>query len=134
MFCSLARSLEVGLLDLTISFFLYSGLLGLPCLNSVSLSSTLQDQSPVSHSCESVYSTLSPSPVLSGNCVNCQGNTEGPSCEKCRYNFYRRPGSPVTDPCIPCPCSSVTSTGSCKLGESFPHARQASVAHVSIAC
>ncbi|KAL0193385.1 hypothetical protein M9458_011681, partial [Cirrhinus mrigala] len=48
-------------------------------------------------------------------CVNCQGNTEGPSCEKCRYNFYRRPGSPVTEPCIPCPCSSVTSTGSCKL-------------------
>ncbi|XP_042580053.1 multiple epidermal growth factor-like domains protein 9 isoform X2 [Cyprinus carpio] len=51
----------------------------------------------------------------SGICVNCQGNTEGPSCEKCRYNFYRRPGSPVTEPCIPCPCSSVTSTGSCKL-------------------
>ncbi|KAK7173159.1 hypothetical protein R3I93_003087 [Phoxinus phoxinus] len=51
----------------------------------------------------------------SGICVNCQGNTEGPSCENCRYNFYRRPRSPVTDPCIPCPCSSVTSTGSCKL-------------------
>ncbi|CAM4542180.1 unnamed protein product [Leuciscus chuanchicus] len=51
----------------------------------------------------------------SGICVNCQGNTEGPSCEKCRYNFYRRPRFPVTDPCIPCPCSSVTSTGSCKL-------------------
>uniref|UniRef100_A0A8C2L4H9 Si:dkey-220k22.1 n=1 Tax=Cyprinus carpio TaxID=7962 RepID=A0A8C2L4H9_CYPCA len=54
----------------------------------------------------------------SGICVNCQGNTEGPSCEKCRYNFYRRPGSPVTEPCIPCPCSSVTSTGSCKLDSS----------------
>ncbi|XP_048043780.1 multiple epidermal growth factor-like domains protein 9 [Megalobrama amblycephala] len=54
----------------------------------------------------------------SGICVNCQGNTEGPSCENCRYNFYRRPGSPVTDPCIPCPCSSVTSTGSCKLDSS----------------
>lgn len=42
-------------------FFLTSGLLCLPCLNSVSLSSTLLDQSPVSHSCVSVYSTLSPS-------------------------------------------------------------------------
>nr|XP_001336203.3 multiple epidermal growth factor-like domains protein 9 [Danio rerio] len=51
----------------------------------------------------------------SGICMNCQGNTEGRSCEKCKYNFYRRPGSPVTEPCIPCPCSSVTSTGSCKL-------------------
>ncbi|XP_051521520.1 multiple epidermal growth factor-like domains protein 9 isoform X1 [Myxocyprinus asiaticus] len=51
----------------------------------------------------------------SGICENCQGNTIGPSCENCRYNFYRRPGSPATDACIPCPCSSVTSTGSCRL-------------------
>ncbi|XP_052448755.1 multiple epidermal growth factor-like domains protein 9 [Carassius gibelio] len=54
----------------------------------------------------------------SGNCTNCQGNTEGPSCEKCRYNFYRSPSSPVTESCVPCPCSSVTSTGSCKLDSS----------------
>ncbi|XP_059406634.1 multiple epidermal growth factor-like domains protein 9 [Carassius carassius] len=53
-----------------------------------------------------------------GNCENCQGNTEGSSCEKCRYNFYRRPGSLVAEPCIPCPCSSVTSTGSCELDSS----------------
>ncbi|TRY99306.1 hypothetical protein DNTS_003995 [Danionella cerebrum] len=51
----------------------------------------------------------------SGFCVNCQGNTEGAACESCRFNFYRRPGSPLTDTCLPCPCSSVTSTGSCKL-------------------
>ncbi|XP_056601522.1 multiple epidermal growth factor-like domains protein 9 [Triplophysa dalaica] len=55
---------------------------------------------------------------LTGLCVNCQGNTEGSGCEYCRYNFYRKPGSPVTDACIPCPCSSVTSTGSCTLNES----------------
>ncbi|XP_051969478.1 multiple epidermal growth factor-like domains protein 9 [Xyrauchen texanus] len=54
----------------------------------------------------------------SGICVNCQDNTDGPSCENCRYNFYRRTGSPATDACIPCPCSSVTSTGSCRLDSS----------------
>ncbi|XP_076139720.1 multiple epidermal growth factor-like domains protein 9 isoform X1 [Alosa pseudoharengus] len=54
----------------------------------------------------------------SGICVNCQGNTKGPACEECKYNFYRTPGSPLTDLCTPCPCSSVTSTGSCHLDES----------------
>ncbi|XP_072523133.1 multiple epidermal growth factor-like domains protein 9 isoform X2 [Salminus brasiliensis] len=51
----------------------------------------------------------------SGICLNCQGNTKGPSCEECRYNFYRPPGSAPTEACLPCPCSSVTSTGSCTL-------------------
>ncbi|KAA0717101.1 Multiple epidermal growth factor-like domains protein 9 [Triplophysa tibetana] len=55
---------------------------------------------------------------LSGLCVNCQGNTEGSGCEKCRNNFYRKPRTPVTDACIPCPCSSVTSTGNCTLDKS----------------
>lgn len=52
-----------------------------------------------------------------GSCINCQGDTEGPSCENCRYNFYRKRGASVTDPCTPCPCSSVTSTGTCRLDE-----------------
>ncbi|XP_028828955.1 multiple epidermal growth factor-like domains protein 9 [Denticeps clupeoides] len=51
----------------------------------------------------------------SGICVNCQGNTKGPSCEECKYNFFRLPGSALTESCPPCPCSSVTSTGSCHL-------------------
>ncbi|KAL4622629.1 multiple epidermal growth factor-like domains protein 9 [Arapaima gigas] len=54
----------------------------------------------------------------SGICLNCQGNTKGPSCEECKYNFYRRPGAPPTDVCIPCPCSTVTSTGSCHIDSS----------------
>ncbi|KAG7480533.1 hypothetical protein MATL_G00057250 [Megalops atlanticus] len=49
----------------------------------------------------------------SGICLNCQGNTKGPSCEECKYNFYRRPDAALTDACLPCPCSTVTSTGSC---------------------
>ncbi|KAL7838195.1 hypothetical protein AOLI_G00265990 [Acnodon oligacanthus] len=51
----------------------------------------------------------------SGICLNCQGNTRGPNCEECKYNFYREPGSALTEACLPCPCSSVTSTGSCTL-------------------
>ncbi|XP_030643369.1 multiple epidermal growth factor-like domains protein 9 [Chanos chanos] len=54
----------------------------------------------------------------SGVCVNCQNNTRGPSCEECKYNFYRTPGRPLTDACTPCPCSTVTSTGSCSLDAS----------------
>uniref|UniRef100_A0AAY5EDI2 Laminin EGF-like domain-containing protein n=1 Tax=Electrophorus electricus TaxID=8005 RepID=A0AAY5EDI2_ELEEL len=54
----------------------------------------------------------------SGICLNCQGNTRGPSCEQCKYNFYREPGSGPTDTCLPCPCSSVTSSGSCTLDSS----------------
>ncbi|XP_029503578.1 multiple epidermal growth factor-like domains protein 9 isoform X1 [Oncorhynchus nerka] len=51
----------------------------------------------------------------SGICLNCQGNTKGPSCEECKYNFYRRPSAALTEVCVPCPCSSVTSSGSCHL-------------------
>ncbi|KAI1900665.1 hypothetical protein AGOR_G00052250 [Albula goreensis] len=51
----------------------------------------------------------------SGICLNCQGNTKGPSCEECKYNFYRRPDTAPTDACLPCPCSTVTSTGSCHI-------------------
>nr|XP_046146378.1 multiple epidermal growth factor-like domains protein 9 isoform X2 [Oncorhynchus gorbuscha] len=51
----------------------------------------------------------------SGICLNCQGNTKGPGCEECKYNFYRRPSAALTEVCVPCPCSSVTSSGSCHL-------------------
>ncbi|KAL0965126.1 hypothetical protein UPYG_G00277150 [Umbra pygmaea] len=54
----------------------------------------------------------------SGICNNCQGNTNGPSCEECKYNFYRRPGAVLTDSCIPCPCSSITSSGRCHIDSS----------------
>ncbi|XP_010863804.1 multiple epidermal growth factor-like domains protein 9 [Esox lucius] len=54
----------------------------------------------------------------SGVCLNCQGNTKGPACEECKYNFYRRPGAAPAEACIPCPCSSVTSSGSCHIDPS----------------
>ncbi|KAM6984659.1 multiple epidermal growth factor-like domains protein 9 [Aplochiton taeniatus] len=53
-----------------------------------------------------------------GICLNCQGNTRGPSCEECKYNFYRRPGATQSEGCLPCPCSSVTSTASCHIDPS----------------
>ncbi|XP_076867886.1 LOW QUALITY PROTEIN: multiple epidermal growth factor-like domains protein 9 [Brachyhypopomus gauderio] len=54
----------------------------------------------------------------SGICLNCQGNTRGPNCEQCKYNFYRESGAGPNDTCLPCPCSSVTSSGSCTLDSS----------------
>lgn len=57
---------------------------------------------------------------LPGVCLNCQGNTRGPSCAECKPNFYRERGSSPSKSCLPCPCSSVTSSGNCTLGESLP--------------
>ncbi|MBN3297538.1 MEGF9 protein, partial [Amia calva] len=53
--------------------------------------------------------------MCSCTCLNCHGSTKGPRCEECKYNFYRRPRAPLTDICEPCPCSTVTSTGSCHI-------------------
>ncbi|XP_074871776.1 multiple epidermal growth factor-like domains protein 9 [Carettochelys insculpta] len=51
--------------------------------------------------------------ILTGACLNCQGNTEGSHCEKCKAGFYRSnlPGHE----CRLCPCSPVASTGSCRI-------------------
>ncbi|XP_061459884.1 multiple epidermal growth factor-like domains protein 9 [Rhineura floridana] len=48
-----------------------------------------------------------------GTCVDCQGNTEGASCEKCKRQFYRN-GSQQHE-CLLCPCSYIASTGSCHI-------------------
>ncbi|XP_075461950.1 basement membrane-specific heparan sulfate proteoglycan core protein isoform X3 [Ascaphus truei] len=52
-----------------------------------------------------------------GECQNCQHNTEGPKCERCRPGFYGDPrrGSPVD--CQPCPCRGTSSQyfGTCFL-------------------
>ncbi|XP_053709504.1 laminin subunit gamma-3 isoform X1 [Synchiropus splendidus] len=37
-----------------------------------------------------------------GRCLSCRDNTDGPHCERCRENHYRR--SPE-EPCVPCNCS-----------------------------
>ncbi|XP_053341747.1 multiple epidermal growth factor-like domains protein 9 [Clarias gariepinus] len=53
----------------------------------------------------------------SGVCLYCQGNTRGPSCEECKPHFYREPGASPSKSCLPCPCSTVTSSGNCTLDE-----------------
>ncbi|TKS84714.1 Laminin subunit gamma-3 [Collichthys lucidus] len=37
-----------------------------------------------------------------GRCVNCRDNTDGPHCERCRENHYRRSAE---EPCLPCNCN-----------------------------
>ncbi|KAM9642824.1 multiple epidermal growth factor-like domains protein 9 isoform 1-T1 [Trichechus inunguis] len=58
--------------------------------------------------------------ALTGACLNCQGNSKGDHCEECKEGFYQSPDAPKE--CLRCPCSAVTSTGSCiiKLGELEP--------------
>ncbi|XP_027630360.1 multiple epidermal growth factor-like domains protein 9, partial [Tupaia chinensis] len=58
--------------------------------------------------------------ALTGTCLNCQENSRGDHCEECKEGFYQSPDA--TKECLRCPCSAVTSTGSCsiKSGESEP--------------
>lgn len=58
--------------------------------------------------------------ALTGVCLNCQDNSKGDHCEECKEGFYQSPDA--AKECLHCPCSAVTSTGSCiiKLGESEP--------------
>ncbi|XP_073334366.1 laminin subunit gamma-3 [Pagrus major] len=37
-----------------------------------------------------------------GRCVSCRDNTDGPHCERCRENHYRRSAE---EPCLPCNCN-----------------------------
>uniref|UniRef100_A0A671X8X7 Laminin, gamma 3 n=1 Tax=Sparus aurata TaxID=8175 RepID=A0A671X8X7_SPAAU len=37
-----------------------------------------------------------------GRCVSCRDNTDGPHCERCRENHYRRSAE---EPCLPCSCN-----------------------------
>uniref|UniRef100_A0A8C6DSN4 Multiple epidermal growth factor-like domains protein 9 n=1 Tax=Moschus moschiferus TaxID=68415 RepID=A0A8C6DSN4_MOSMO len=62
--------------------------------------------------------------VLTGACLNCQNNSKGDHCEECAEGFYQGPDA--SKECLRCPCSAVTSTGSCiiKLGESEPECVQ----------
>ncbi|XP_055515912.1 multiple epidermal growth factor-like domains protein 9 [Leucoraja erinacea] len=50
-----------------------------------------------------------------GFCWNCTGNTKGHHCENCTETFYRKPQVGLTAECERCPCSVVTSSGSCHL-------------------
>lgn len=37
-----------------------------------------------------------------GRCVSCRDNTDGPHCEHCRENHYRKSAD---EPCLPCNCN-----------------------------
>uniref|UniRef100_A0A6J0TL71 Multiple epidermal growth factor-like domains protein 9 n=1 Tax=Pogona vitticeps TaxID=103695 RepID=A0A6J0TL71_9SAUR len=52
-----------------------------------------------------------------GTCQDCQGNTEGAHCEQCKAQFYRNNSQ---HECLLCPCSTVTSTGSCQIRPGHP--------------
>uniref|UniRef100_A0A3Q1H130 Heparan sulfate proteoglycan 2 n=1 Tax=Acanthochromis polyacanthus TaxID=80966 RepID=A0A3Q1H130_9TELE len=41
---------------------------------------------------------------ISGHCLSCQHNTEGPQCDKCRPGYFGDPSRGRTDDCKPCPC------------------------------
>uniref|UniRef100_A0A158R623 Laminin subunit gamma-1 n=1 Tax=Syphacia muris TaxID=451379 RepID=A0A158R623_9BILA len=44
-----------------------------------------------------------------GHCIDCSGNTQGPHCEECIPNTYRRPNEQY---CIPCNCDETGSVSS----------------------
>ncbi|XP_034151976.1 basement membrane-specific heparan sulfate proteoglycan core protein isoform X5 [Esox lucius] len=41
---------------------------------------------------------------LSGHCLSCQHNTEGPQCDQCRPGYFGDPRRGRPDDCKPCPC------------------------------
>ncbi|KAM9343546.1 basement membrane-specific heparan sulfate proteoglycan core protein [Pholidichthys leucotaenia] len=41
---------------------------------------------------------------ISGHCLSCQHNTEGPQCDKCRPGYFGDPARGRPDDCKPCPC------------------------------
>ncbi|XP_042264752.1 basement membrane-specific heparan sulfate proteoglycan core protein isoform X11 [Thunnus maccoyii] len=41
---------------------------------------------------------------ISGHCLSCQHNTEGPQCDKCRPGYFGDPSRGRPDDCKPCPC------------------------------
>ncbi|XP_054924474.1 laminin subunit alpha isoform X2 [Dermacentor andersoni] len=53
-----------------------------------------------------------------GVCQNCQHNTEGINCNKCKPGFYRPYNKPLnaTDVCQPCQCDPTYSSGNCSEG------------------
>ncbi|XP_034731621.1 basement membrane-specific heparan sulfate proteoglycan core protein isoform X13 [Etheostoma cragini] len=50
------------------------------------------------------YGHASACDPISGHCLSCQHNTEGPQCDKCRPGYFGDPSRGRTDDCKPCPC------------------------------
>ncbi|XP_012627123.2 multiple epidermal growth factor-like domains protein 9 [Microcebus murinus] len=72
--------------------------------------------------------------ALTGICLNCQENSKGNHCEKCKEGFYQ--SHDATKECLRCPCSAVTSTGSCsiKSGKSEPECDQCKDGYIGQNC
>nr|XP_012313670.1 multiple epidermal growth factor-like domains protein 9 [Aotus nancymaae] len=72
--------------------------------------------------------------ALTGACLNCQENSKGNHCEECKEGFYQSPDA--TKECLRCPCSAVTSTGSCsiKSNESEPECDQCKDGYIGPNC
>ncbi|XP_053138533.1 multiple epidermal growth factor-like domains protein 9 [Hemicordylus capensis] len=68
-----------------------------------------------------------------GTCLDCQGNTEGPYCERCREHHYWN-GS--RHECVLCPCSTKSSTGNCRIkpGHRTPTCDQCKPGYTGIDC
>ncbi|XP_053705091.1 basement membrane-specific heparan sulfate proteoglycan core protein isoform X1 [Synchiropus splendidus] len=47
---------------------------------------------------------------ISGHCLSCQHNTEGPQCDKCRSGYFGDPSQGRPDDCKPCPCPYYETT------------------------
>ncbi|XP_053546192.1 basement membrane-specific heparan sulfate proteoglycan core protein isoform X4 [Bombina bombina] len=45
--------------------------------------------------------------TVTGYCLNCQHNTEGPQCNKCKAGFFGDPTKGVPNACQPCPCPHI---------------------------
>ncbi|XP_077403626.1 basement membrane-specific heparan sulfate proteoglycan core protein isoform X2 [Vanacampus margaritifer] len=50
------------------------------------------------------YGHASACDPISGHCLSCQHNTEGPQCDKCRLGYFGDPRRGRSDDCKPCPC------------------------------
>ncbi|XP_010178297.1 PREDICTED: multiple epidermal growth factor-like domains protein 9, partial [Mesitornis unicolor] len=71
---------------------------------------------------------------LTGTCLHCQENTEGSHCELCKENFYRSTHPPHA--CLRCPCSTVASTGTCRIepGETVPRCDRCKTGYTGLNC
>ncbi|CAM9754493.1 unnamed protein product [Bubo scandiacus] len=54
--------------------------------------------------CPVGYTGLSTCDPVFGHCLNCQHNTEGPQCEKCKPGFFGDATKGTATACHPCPC------------------------------
>ncbi|XP_053551620.1 multiple epidermal growth factor-like domains protein 9 [Bombina bombina] len=70
----------------------------------------------------------------SGNC-SCKYGATGPKCDKCRSGFYTLPQDSGTENlCDRCPCSTVSSSGTCHLDNGKPVCDKCKPGYVGLQC